>query len=379
MAGSVLFWSYLLSTIVTPLMGYVYDIVGRFWFMIPSCYILSLQLGIIPYSAPHFWLLCLFRSVMSCLCNVISVNPLIIDYVKSESRGLVMSFATLGLILGELTMVVMFSATRGMNMHGMYWVPAAAVAALSTVLIFLVREPKIKQQPITPRAGQTIEEANSDITFWERFRSLTKEAWHECKTKPKYIFCFICLMVSRLMSVLFSVYLQLWVMSFEKSGVLSSKEESDAIYMRVVSGALIAILIVAPIFGFMSDKSDPRVIVPASFLIRGLVSVSFGFINDPRDWHAYALCILMIVVSIIQFICVEVLFMRHMKSHIRGTLSGIAFFFGSIGTTTFALVGGIIFDKIGPAAPFLLVGSADMAVLMIAMAFIMLGAIKRSD
>ena len=106
-------------------------------------------------------------------------------------------------------------------------------------------------------------------------------------------------MVSRLMSVLFSVYLQLWVMSFEKSGVLSSKEESDAIYMRVVSGALIAILFVAPIFGFMSDKSDPRVIVPASFLIRGLVSVSFGFITDPRDWHAYALCILMIVVSII--------------------------------------------------------------------------------
>ena len=71
--------------------------------------------------------------------------------------------------------------------------------------------------------------------------------------------------------------------------------------------------------------------------------------------------------------------MRHMKPHIRGTLNGIAFFFGSIGTTTFALVGGIIFDKIGPAAPFLLVGSADFSVLMIAMAFIMLGAIKRSD
>ena len=153
MAGSVLFWSYLLSTIVTPLMGYIYDIVGRFWFMIPACYILALQLGFMPYSAPHFWLLCLFRSVMSCLCNVISVNPLIIDYVKSESRGLVMSFATLGLILGELTMVIMFSATRGLNMHGMYWVPAAVVAALSTILIFLVREPKIKKQPITPRAG----------------------------------------------------------------------------------------------------------------------------------------------------------------------------------------------------------------------------------
>ena len=53
---------------------------------------------------------------MSCLINAIHVNPLIIDYIKSESRGLMMSFATLGLVLGELLMVLLFSATRSLTM-----------------------------------------------------------------------------------------------------------------------------------------------------------------------------------------------------------------------------------------------------------------------
>ena len=71
--------------------------------------------------------------------------------------------------------------------------------------------------------------------------------------------------------------------------------------------------------------------------------------------------------------------MRKMKAHIRGTLSGLAFFFGSIGTTTFALVGGIIFDKIGPWAPFVLVACADAFVLFVSLIFIILGKIDRSD
>ena len=71
--------------------------------------------------------------------------------------------------------------------------------------------------------------------------------------------------------------------------------------------------------------------------------------------------------------------MRNMKPHIRGTLSGLAFFFGSIGTTAFALVGGIIFDKIGPWAPFVLVSFADAIVLLVSLVFIIFGLIDRSD
>ena len=141
--------------------------------------------------------------------------------------------------------------------------------------------------------------ARAEDSVVSKFKRLTDEAWKEVKTRPKYLFCFICLLVSRLIAVLFSVYLQLWIMSFEKSGVLSSKEESDSIYMRVVTGALISILVVAPVFGIVSDKSDPRVIVPTSFFVRGLIAFMFQYVDNPKDWHAYVLCVTMIVVSVV--------------------------------------------------------------------------------
>ena len=71
--------------------------------------------------------------------------------------------------------------------------------------------------------------------------------------------------------------------------------------------------------------------------------------------------------------------MRNMKSTVRGTLSGIAFFFGSLGTTVFVLVGGILFDKVAPWAPFFMVGVADLAVIPFALAFIFTGLVTKDD
>ena len=114
--GNLLFWSHCISTLITPLIGYLYDLLGRFWVIIPSCFILALGLGLIPFSAPHYWLLCVLRAVISCFVNVVMINPLIIDYVKTESRGLVMSYMSLGMVFGELFMVNLFAATRNLDM-----------------------------------------------------------------------------------------------------------------------------------------------------------------------------------------------------------------------------------------------------------------------
>ena len=73
------------------------------------------------------------------------------------------------------------------------------------------------------------------------------------------------------------------------------------------------------------------------------------------------------------------MFLRNMKKTVRGTLSGIAFFFGSVGTTTFVMVGGIMFDKVANWAPFMLVGCADFVVIVFALIFICAGWVKKDD
>ena len=100
----------------TPFIGYVYDIVGRFWFLVPSIFFLAIQLALLPYTSPNFFLLVALRALMGCFMRIIFINPLILDYVKSESRGLGMGLATYGFVFGELLMISIFELTRPMTM-----------------------------------------------------------------------------------------------------------------------------------------------------------------------------------------------------------------------------------------------------------------------
>ena len=136
----------LVATILTPFLGYFYDLFGRKWIVVPMFFIVSIFIALMPYSAPLFWRLAIFRGLLVVSQRLIHVNPLVIDYVKSESRGLGIALASLGLVVGEMLMVTMFAATRKLSMEAQYWVPAIIISALAISLIFLIREPTIKRK-----------------------------------------------------------------------------------------------------------------------------------------------------------------------------------------------------------------------------------------
>ena len=68
-----------------------------------------------------------------------------------------------------------------------------------------------------------------------------------------------------------------------------------------------------------------------------------------------------------------------MKAEIRGTMQGVAFFFGALGMMLFNLVGGILFDNIAPWAPFFMISAADFFCFIIALIFIYTGLLKKDD
>lgn len=173
--------------------------------------------------------------------------------------------------------------------------------------------------------------------------------------------------------------MQLWALSFAKSGVLENESEADVIYMRIIIGAIIFIAISSAYFGFFVDKSDMRILVPTLFAIRALCGIGFYWITDPRVWYAYALCIVTIVVSMLQYVAIEALFLRGIKSHIRGTMQGLSLFFGAAGATAFALVAGKLFDNVGSWAPFMLMSGADTCILIFTLVWISAGLLKRTD
>ena len=177
-----------------------------------------------------------------------------------------------------------------MEMNGQYLAPAIIIAGFASIIVFLIREPKIKQPLNDTNNPENIPVV--EMTFWGRLALLSRDTWKECKDRPKYPFAFVCQIGTRLLSILFSVYMQLWIMSFVETGVIESKSDSEAIYMKVMAICILTLAIVGPVFGYMSNRLDSRVLIPVSFLARAICAISFRFIEDPSEWPAMFLCVL---------------------------------------------------------------------------------------
>ena len=80
-----------------------FDLLGRRIVMITAGVFLALIVAIYPYLMPfsHYLAISNFASV--CPWTVLSLSPLVIDYVKQESRGMALGLAMLSIPLGELT------------------------------------------------------------------------------------------------------------------------------------------------------------------------------------------------------------------------------------------------------------------------------------
>ena len=140
-------------------------------------------------------------------------------------------------------------------------------------------------------------------------------------------------------------------------------------------GLIIATLSL-PVLGKMSDVVTAKIIFPLAFLMRSIVMSLFYSINDPRTIYAASLLVSVFLFSNIQYICVQAYFMRNLPSHIRGIMISALWFFASVGATIFALIGGIMFDKLGACSPFLLVSTCDFSVFVFAIVLVCAGKIN---
>ena len=147
----------------------------------------------------------------------------------------------------------------------------------------------------------------------EKLKKILREMCTECKRDGKYIICFIGSGVIRLITVLFSNFLLLWITSFVDDGAITEKE-SKGLYQKIILISTVASMFLAPLFGFISDKLPSTVLIPIAFTLRGLCGYAFMMLNDPTDILSAAICCLLIIFTLLEAISVEVLFFRGMPS-----------------------------------------------------------------
>ena len=139
-----------------------------------------------------------------------------------------------------------------------------------------------------------------------------------------------------------------------------------------------ATIVLLPILGMLGDRIPSTVIIPVTFTARAICGYGFYFIDKPDSVWSIVLCTLLIVFSIIESISIDVLFMKRMPSEVRGTMTGVFALFGQVGLLIFTCVGGQLYDKVSPSAPFVFLAIMDTCLVILTMVLIACGKLKSS-
>ena len=183
--------------------------------------------------------------------------------------------------------------------------------------------------------------------------------------------------ITRLLSVLFSTYLILWInqqlIKEDASEQDKQNQENLAkdIYINIMVASALICIFVLPVVGKLCDTVDPRNIMPLAFLARCCTTYFFWLLEKPDTFQCFAVCVAMVVATITEQVSCDSIFMKNLNKETRGILSGAYSFVGQIGVLLFSLAGGWMFDNLGQKSPFVAIGALDLGFTFVFCAFLL--------
>ena len=147
--------------------------------------------------------------------------------------------------------------------------------------------------------------------------------------------------------------------SFVETGQVEDNKAATALYAKCTTVLIPFAIVTLVSVGWLADNVQPAYLIPPAFLARGIVCSLFKTVKDPNDFLSYALVTLLVVTSSVQVISIESYFIKGLPKEVRGAMTLTLTFFCGLAATLFNYVGGPIFDKVGPTAPFSLTAILD--------------------
>ena len=112
--------------------------------------------------------------------------------------------------------------------------------------------------------------------------------------------------------------------------------------------------------GYLADRVKPMYLIAPGFCGRSLVTFLFQTVDDPKSAFSFILVTMLIATSIFQVVALESLLMKNLPADARGAFTILVTFFISIVAMLYNVLGGPVFDALGPSSPFTLISVFDM-------------------
>lgn len=304
-----------------------------------------------PLSRPDFSLLApILLAALGAACIGTMLATVIADYPMESSRGRLVGVCFFLNGIGIATMIRIptkvpaalqaYSADPGMALRWTYWL----VALLCLIPLF------VTAFGLAPSQGVSRERRAS---FWAQLHSGVGAA-----RDPRVRLAFASAAVSRASLSIVSGFFFLWMVQAGKARGMSAEASYAASGLVLVTVQITATLWSLVVMSFI-DRLDRVLAVALGAALTAVSYVSFGWQDDPFQPAMYGFAVLMGVGEMSGILASQALVGRVAPEGRRGAVVGVYTLCGGVGILLSALLGGWLFDRWRPSAPYILMGAAS--------------------
>ena len=114
------------------------------------------------------------------------------------------------------------------------------------------------------------------------------------------------------------------------------------------------------VFGFVADRVDRSRLLVLSLLLTGLSLVSTALVHDVFSLAMFVVVAVIGVTESALIVCGQAMLGEEAPPELRGSAMGVFYFTGTLGVVIISAVSGLVFDRIGYAAPFVMIGLLNL-------------------
>lgn len=277
------------------------------------------------------------------------------DYTQDRSRGIAVAATGILNAIGVISVTIglgklpQFFVQRGASQeaagHDAHFVVAGLCFAFALLLAFGLK-------------GGTPVAREERLPVRELFRS----GFAEARANPRIALAYACAFIARSDLVLLGTYSVLWGTT---AAAAQGMDAADALAegRKVFATASMAAVLWLFVIGVVLDRVNRVTGVIICMTIACLGYLGTMLIGNPLSRAAIPLVVLLGVGQISAFAGAQTLISKEAAQENRGSVIGMFNMFGAVGILVSTFVGGILFDAIGPHAPFVFVGVLTLGLI----------------
>lgn len=364
LAGSLLTTQQIAALIFFGLAGSLADHLGRKTVLVAA--ILGYSVCLVAYPlAGNLLVLFVLQFSFGAMStgHIAGTASMVADYPDNQSRGkfvamnLLVQAAVSGVLVGLVgARLPGWLVNSGFDVQTAGRYTFWAVAALGIVAAFIAwqyldnppRFGKINHSPIELNSGSR--------QFFDNLRRVIAHG----RKNARFGLVMIMGLVIRSDYMVMLSFVSLWVVNSASSIGMSTVEALKTAGLLMLTFKL-ATAFSQLIFGFVADRVNRSAMLVVSLAMTGISLSSAILIADVFGVWMYVLVAFIGMTESALIVCGQAILGEEAPADLRGSALGIFYFSGTLGVVVMSVIAGLLFDRVGYAAPFVMIGILNLA------------------